>query len=380
MILVRGTGVWGGIKVVLTMSRDPIEPTSRWLEPWTAEPKELLAALRAEIPCDAVAAGVLRISAPQADELLLAHGWPEPEVISWCQVGFQGDRLLRAALRQGLAVGEPQHHESESPLLRQGHALALTLTESFSHERCWWLLLTRKAAAFTPLEQQWAGLILRHWQMRFAAPQEPGLRRLLVGHDQRLILADLNTQAVLLRQPALLTDLLAGFPAVVHQRYPNLPDRTQRDLAVTLDGRPWWACFQHNRTVDGDKMAHWYLELRPLENADIPPLGLLKDDRISQAVAYIHENFANAPSLSDVARKVHISPFHFHRLFTRQVGISPKQYVQKKQLQVAKWLLRKGGTPIGQIAQNTGFSSHGHFTSTFHRVVGLSPTDYRDQP
>ena len=348
-------------------------------DPWSDDPSAVLSAIAQQVGFDACAIGVINVQAPQIDEFFLAHGWPEPEFISWTQVGFQSDRLLRAALRTGMVVAEPDHPEADSPLTRQRYALSLALAESFNHQRWWWLLLARNAGSFSAVEQQVAGLLLRRWQMRFALPHEPRLRRLLLGHDHRLILADLDTQADLLHQPDMLDEVIAGLPPVVQQRYPDLPDRTTRDLAVNLMGQPWWACFHRARAVEGGRLAQWYLELRPLDSDDIPPLGLVKDDRIAQAVAYIHEHFATSPSLGEIARVVHISPFHFHRLFTRQVGVSPKQYVQKKQLQVAKWLLRKGGVPIGEVAQKTGFSSHGHFTSTFHRVVGASPSEYRDR-
>ena len=45
---------------------------------------------------------------------------------------------------------------------------------------------------------------------------------------------------------------------------------------------------------------------------------------------------------------------------------------------MAKWMLRALRIPIGSIAEMTGFSSHGHFTSTFHRLIGVSPTEYRE--
>lgn len=159
----------------------------------------------------------------------------------------------------------------------------------------------------------------------------------------------------------------------MEQRYPNWVDYAAHDLVLELDRQPVWVVLRRSQALEDARAVHWHLELRPLEADDMPAVGLLKDDRIARALAYIHEHFAESPSLSDIARIVHISPFHFHRLFTRMVGLSPKIYLQRKQLQVAKWLLRKGGMPIGQIARKSGFSSHGHFTSTFHRIVGTAP-------
>src|SRR5690606_30298086 len=102
------------------------------------------------------------------------------------------------------------------------------------------------------------------------------------------------------------------------------------------------------------------------------PVGVVPDLRIARALGYIHDHFAESPSLNDVANAVHISPFHFHRLFSKVVGVTPKQYVLQKQIQVARWLLRSRNMPISRIAEETGFASHGHFTSTFRRFVGAS--------
>jgi len=152
-----------------------------------------------------------------------------------------------------------------------------------------------------------------------------------------------------------------------------------RDMALEVAGTPLWIMFRKARLLPRDDALQWHLQVRALEEDALPPVGVVKDDRVARAIAHIHDHFHESPSLADIAQVVHVSPFHFHRLFTRQVGVSPKHYLQRKQLQVAKWLLRQGGIPIGDIAQRTGFSSHGHFTSTFHRLVGLSPSDYREQ-
>ena len=47
-------------------------------------------------------------------------------------------------------------------------------------------------------------------------------------------------------------------------------------------------------------------------------------NRIAAAIDYIKTNFKDQPSLNDIAEKVHLSPFHFQRLFTDWAGVSPK--------------------------------------------------------
>jgi AraC-like DNA-binding protein len=337
-----------------------------------------IAAARAALQADRLAVGIIHADHPRPDELLAVHGWDAATMLRWCETGYASDRFVRAALRNGTqASGEG---DVDTPLLSKGagHALAAAVAESLPHKSWWWFMVTRRDPPFSAKEQHLAMLMLRHWQALFSQPDEPGMGRLLLGSDNRVIAADLNTRARLLQQPTLLEGLMALFHPVVQQRYPGLPDRVTRDMALQLDGHPVWINFRRCRAVEGPGREHWYLEVRPLEPDELTTVGLVADPRIAQALAYIHEQFAQSPSLADIARHVHVSPFHFHRLFTRQVGLSPKHYLQRKQLQVAKWLLRRGGVPISAVATRTGFSSHGHFTSTFHRLVGASPSEYRE--
>ena len=50
--------------------------------------------------------------------------------------------------------------------------------------------------------------------------------------------------------------------------------------------------------------------------------------RIAEAIGYIKSNFKMQPQLDEVAGKIHLSPFHFQRLFTEWAGISPKRFLQ----------------------------------------------------
>ena len=203
--------------------------------------------------------------------------------------------------------------------------------------------------------------------------------RILLGMDNQLLHADPGSEANFVREPETFRQLTEAFQPTIHQRWPELEDQTTHDLVLDLAGRPTWIRFYRAGRVDGLNVRHWYLELRPLSSEDVPPLGVLEDDRIARAVAYLTDNYAKAPSLTDVARAVSTSPFHFHRLLSREVGLSPKHFLLRMQLQIAKWLLSATRTPIGDIATKTGFASHGHFTATFHRLVGVSPTEYREQ-
>ena len=63
-------------------------------------------------------------------------------------------------------------------------------------------------------------------------------------------------------------------------------------------------------------------------------------ERIKAAIGYIHDNFKMQPELEKVAAFVHLSPFHFQRLFTDWAGVSPKKFLQYTSIQYAKNILK----------------------------------------
>ena len=61
--------------------------------------------------------------------------------------------------------------------------------------------------------------------------------------------------------------------------------------------------------------------------------------RVADAINYINKNFKKQPSLEEVSEAVHLSPYHFQRIFKEWAGISPKKFLQFVSLQNAKELL-----------------------------------------
>ena len=80
----------------------------------------------------------------------------------------------------------------------------------------------------------------------------------------------------------------------------------------------------------------------------------LNFNRIAQAIEYINTNFKQQPNLDEVAEKVHLSPFHFQRLFKDWAGVSPKKFLQYISIEHAKKLLKEDG--FGDCRSQGGFS------------------------
>jgi len=72
-----------------------------------------------------------------------------------------------------------------------------------------------------------------------------------------------------------------------------------------------------------------------------------------------------------------MSPYHFARLFKRSTGASPHRFLVRRRIEQAAALLAAQPLPIGEIARSVGFRTPSHFTTTFRRVTGITPTAYR---
>jgi len=100
---------------------------------------------------------------------------------------------------------------------------------------------------------------------------------------------------------------------------------------------------------------------------------------ISKAKQYIEEHHADDLSLGQVAAAVHTSTFYFCKLFKRSTGINFTEFVSRLRTEKAKNLLLNPNLRVSEIAYAVGFQSLTHFNRIFKRVVGQSPTEYREQ-
>lgn len=98
---------------------------------------------------------------------------------------------------------------------------------------------------------------------------------------------------------------------------------------------------------------------------------------IDEVVAFIHRNLHEPMTLERLAAHVGYSPFHFSRMFKRQVGLPPLYYASALRLQKAKDLLIHTGLSIRDISLEIGQQSLGTFTTRFTNCVGVTPSEFR---
>ena len=114
-----------------------------------------------------------------------------------------------------------------------------------------------------------------------------------------------------------------------------------------------------------------------MKDNDYPPQSASKDyQRIEQALLYLGDNFRDQPDLEQLAAEVGLSPYHFHRLFSRWVGTTPKRFLQFVTVEYAKGRLHETESVL-EAAWDTGLSGGGRLHDLMVTVDGVTPGEYK---
>jgi AraC family transcriptional regulator of adaptative response/methylated-DNA-[protein]-cysteine methyltransferase len=94
-------------------------------------------------------------------------------------------------------------------------------------------------------------------------------------------------------------------------------------------------------------------------------------NRIAEAIEYIKANFKKQPNLEEVAKHVHLSPFHFQRLFSEWAGTTPKKFLQYISIEHSKKLLIDNKATLFDTAFEIGLSGTGRLHDLFINIEGM---------
>ena len=101
-------------------------------------------------------------------------------------------------------------------------------------------------------------------------------------------------------------------------------------------------------------------------------------ERIEKAIHFIRENFKEQPSLDEIAEAVHVSSFHFQRMFSEWAGVSPKKFMQYISLNYAKSLLGDRMT-LMDTAYEIGLSGTSRLHDLFISIEGMTPGVFKNE-
>ncbi|MEV6598709.1 GlxA family transcriptional regulator [Actinoplanes sp. NPDC051346] len=105
--------------------------------------------------------------------------------------------------------------------------------------------------------------------------------------------------------------------------------------------------------------------------ADHPP--------IRAAQEWIMDNLERQLAVPEIAEQAAMSPRNFARVFRREVGVTPGQYIEAMRIARARKLLETTDLPISQVARRCGFTKPETFFRSFGRVLELTPNEYRQR-
>ena len=130
-----------------------------------------------------------------------------------------------------------------------------------------------------------------------------------------------------------------------------------------------------------DEIAWWltsqFMAIASETSARAPTLTARDRGRAVQAALWIDAHASESIDLEAAAREAGLSEFHFLRMFTAALGVSPKQYLIRARLRRAARLLAEDDRSITDIAFDVGFGDLSNFVRTFHRAAGVSPRRFR---
>jgi AraC family transcriptional regulator of adaptative response/methylated-DNA-[protein]-cysteine methyltransferase len=99
--------------------------------------------------------------------------------------------------------------------------------------------------------------------------------------------------------------------------------------------------------------------------------------RIEKAIHFIKDHFKEQPELDEIAAHIHLSPFHFQRLFKDWAGVSPKKFLQYISVEYSKQLLDKQ-LSLSDTSFETGLSGTSRLHDLFISIEGMTPGEYKN--
>jgi AraC-like DNA-binding protein len=105
--------------------------------------------------------------------------------------------------------------------------------------------------------------------------------------------------------------------------------------------------------------------------------GVLPAWQARRVVAHVEANLHRRIPIRELASLVSLSASHFCRAFKCTFGVSPRDYVLRRRIEVAQGLMLSTSEPLSSIAVRCGMCDQPHFTRSFHRIVGETPYMWR---
>lgn len=109
----------------------------------------------------------------------------------------------------------------------------------------------------------------------------------------------------------------------------------------------------------------------------VTPLSLR---RLQNIIHYIDDHLSKDLTIEELSQIMHFHPNYFIKYFKSHLGLSPIQYINKRRLEKAKYLISNTDMTLGEVAHSSGFSDLSHFSKSFKKHTGVTPKKFRGAP
>jgi len=101
--------------------------------------------------------------------------------------------------------------------------------------------------------------------------------------------------------------------------------------------------------------------------------------RIEETLSFINENLDQPITLDMLAQRASLSSFYFSRVFKKETGYAPREYLIHTRMNAARFYLRTTNLSLKEITYRCGYGSESTFCTMFKRITGMTPLEYRNQ-
>lgn len=126
-------------------------------------------------------------------------------------------------------------------------------------------------------------------------------------------------------------------------------------------------------------LANWHAQSGEgiQDETDRPSVPIMHTASLGDVLQFCEENFDRPLSVPQLAARLYLSPDHFSRLFTSEVGVPPAAYLRQLRLEKVQTLLRDTSLNASEIAQRSGFAGREQMVRAFRAAFNTTPSEYR---
>jgi len=131
--------------------------------------------------------------------------------------------------------------------------------------------------------------------------------------------------------------------------------------------------------ADMSQVRDWYIKKMDIACRNvIVKRGERTNDIIASAKEYIDQNYSKDISLDDMSRNMNLSPYYFSKLFKEETGENFVEFLTRVRIDKAKDLLKLPDKSMKEICSEVGYGDPNYFSRIFKKVVGQTPTEFRE--